>query len=310
VGLQFSIQMPSADDARSWGERVRSAEDLGFFSISVPDHLGPALPQLAPLVALAHAAAVTSRIRLAMTVLDNDFRHPVMVAKEIATLDLLSEGRVDLGMGAGWYEDDYTRTGVATWDPAPTRVSRLWESIDLLDQLLAGGDVTFDGDFYRVDSFRSFPAPVQQRIPLMIGGGGKRMLTRAARRADIISTIVMLRGDADKRRAAFEQQLGWIADATPARPVDLPRARLGVRVFAGAVCTPGGESAEGAADRLAGFLRMDPADALTSPFLMIGEPSRIRDHFVEIHERYGVSYFTLNEDLARQIPDVIAELSA
>ena len=244
-GLQFSIQMPAASDARSWTERVRSAEDLGFFSISVPDHLGPTLPQLAPLVALAHAAAITSRIRLAMTVLDNDFRHPVMLAKEIATLDLLSEGRVDLGMGAGWHEDDYTKTGVATWDAAGTRVSRLWESIAVLDQLLTGDEVTFDGEFYRVDAFRSFPMPVQPRIPLMIGGGGRRMLTLAAGRADIISTIVMLRGGADKRREAFEEQLRWIADATPGRPPELPPARIGVRVFAGAVCTPGGETRRG-----------------------------------------------------------------
>ena len=103
-------------------DRVRRAEDLGFHSISVPDHLGPNLPQLAPIVALAAAATVTSRIRLAMTVIDNDFRHPVMLAKEIGTLDLMSEGRVDLGLGAGWHEDDYTRTGVATWDPPGTRV--------------------------------------------------------------------------------------------------------------------------------------------------------------------------------------------
>ena len=305
MALQFSIQMPDATDARSWIDRVRRVEDLGAYSISVPDHLGPALPQLAPLVALAAAGVATTRIRLAITVLDNDFRHPVMLAKEAATLDLLSEGRVDLGMGAGWHEDDYTRTGVATWDPAGTRVDRLWESIALLDQLFTGDEVTFDGEHYHVDRFRSFPRPVQQPIPLMIGGGGKRMLTLAARRAQIISTIVQLRGSADRRRAAFEEQLGWIADAGGAARDDL---RLGVRVFFGAICGPG-ESRQTAAAPIAAGLGIEVDDVLSSPFGMVGDPAAIRDHFVEVHERYGIAYFTLNEELALQVGSVIEELS-
>src|SRR5215213_9499975 len=115
--------MPLGSSAASWAEKVRRAEDLGFYSISVPDHLGPSLPQLAPLIALALAAALTTRLRLAITVLNNDFRHPVMLAKEIATLDLLSGGRVDLGMGAGWLEEDYTKTGIATWDAPNVRLA-------------------------------------------------------------------------------------------------------------------------------------------------------------------------------------------
>src|SRR3984957_1254240 len=130
--MRLSIQIPGAPDLGGWTDKVRRADDLGFYSISVPDHLGPSLPQLAPLVALASAAAVSSRLRLAITVLDNDFRHPVMVAKEIATLDVLSNGRVDMGIGAGWLEEDYTKTGVAVWDAPATRVSRLFESIGLL----------------------------------------------------------------------------------------------------------------------------------------------------------------------------------
>src|ERR1700679_1858580 len=109
--------MPDATDVAAWTQKVRRAEDNGFSSVSVPDHLSPNLPQLAPLVALAAAAMVTSRVRLAITVIDNDFRHPVMLAKEVATLDLLSRGRIDLGMGAGWLPEDYPATGVATWDP-------------------------------------------------------------------------------------------------------------------------------------------------------------------------------------------------
>ena len=178
--MRFSIQIPGAPDLAAWLDKMRRAEDAGFYSVSVPDHLGPSLPQLAPMVALAAAAPMTSTIRLAVTVLDNDFRHPVMVAKEAATLDVLSSGRLDLGMGAGWLEEDYTRTGVAGWDPAGVRVGRLAESIRLLRQLLTGDPVTFYGEYYHVHEFRSFPVPVQAPLPLIVGGRNRRMLRLAA----------------------------------------------------------------------------------------------------------------------------------
>jgi alkanesulfonate monooxygenase SsuD/methylene tetrahydromethanopterin reductase-like flavin-dependent oxidoreductase (luciferase family) len=274
--MQFSIQMPDAGTASSWLDRVRRIEAIGCYSVSVPDHFSASMPQLAPLIALASAATVTTQLRLATTVLDNDFRHPVMLAKEIATLD----------------------------EPE-VRVSRLWESIALLDQLLTGDEVTFNGRFYNVEGYRSYPRPAQQPIPLMIGGGGKRMLTLAARRANIISLIVQLTGNADSRRAMFEEQLGWITAAGGRDRNDL---RLGVRVFFGAV-TGAAESRRAAAERLAPMFRMEPDEVLASPFGMIGSPGEIRDHFIEINERYGITYFTLNEDLALAAGSVIEELS-
>jgi probable F420-dependent oxidoreductase len=303
--MQFSIQMPDADTGSSWLDRVRRIEAIGCYSVSVPDHFSASMPQLAPLIALASAATVTTQLRLATTVLDNDFRHPVMLAKEIATLDLMSEGRVDLGLGAGWNPPDYNLTGLATWDEPEVRVSRLWESIALLDQLLTGDEVTFNGRFYNVEGYRSYPRPAQQPIPLMIGGGGKRMLTLAARRANIISLIVQLTGNADSRRAMFEEQLGWITAAGGRERSDL---RLGVRVFFGAV-TGATESRRAAAERLAPMFRMEPDEVLASPFGMIGSPGEIRDHFIEINERYGITYFTLNEDLALAAGSAIEELS-
>jgi probable F420-dependent oxidoreductase len=223
----------------------RRADDAGYYSLSVPDHLGPSLPQLAPLVALSAAAALTSRLRLTVTVLDNDFRHPVMVAKEVATLDLLSDGRVDMGMGAGWLEEDYTRTGITTWDPPGTRVSRLIESITLIEQLFTGQPVTFDGEHYGVSEFQSFPKPVQSPVPLMIGGRGKRMLTVAAKRAQIIS-ILAAAGEGGNRLAGFEQQLGWTADAGGHTRSDLV---IGIRVPFGQLAASG-ESTRGVAARV------------------------------------------------------------
>ena len=224
--MRVSIQIPGAADRQSWTEKVCRADDLGFYSISVPDHLGPSLPQLAPLVALAAAAATSSRLRLAVTVLDNDFRHPVMVAKEVATLDRLSDGRVDLGLGAGWLEEDYTKTGVASWDPPSVRVSRLFESIALLRQLFSGERVTFSGDHYRLTDFESHPVPVQDPVPLMIGGRGRRMLTYAAQEAQIVSMLPVASA-VGNRLTGFKQQLEWIAEAGGTKRDDLS---LGLRV--------------------------------------------------------------------------------
>jgi probable F420-dependent oxidoreductase len=296
--------MPYSLDLATWTDKVRRAEDNGFYSVSIPDHLGPSLPQLAPLVALAAAAALTSRVRLAVTVLDNDFRHPVMLAKEIATLDLLSEGRVDMGLGAGWLPEDYTKTGVAAWDPPGQRVGRLFESIDLLRQLFGGKPVTFKGEHYQVEDFQSFPRPVQSPIPLMIGGAGKRMLNFAAREANIISVLVNLSGGADIRRRAFEQQLRWIVEAGGTQRDDL---MLGVRVLFGEVLAAGRDRGE-AAVALGSDRGMSVAETLESPFGLVGDLSAIKDHVLDIHARYGISYFTVSEDLAWQIAPVVAEL--
>ena len=110
------MQIPGTADVTDWQDKVRRAEDQGFFSVSVPDDLSPELPQLAPLVALTAAAMVTSRLRLAVTVLNNDFRHPVMLAKEVATLDRFSDGRLDVGLGSGWFTGDYSASGIGSFE--------------------------------------------------------------------------------------------------------------------------------------------------------------------------------------------------
>jgi len=303
--MKFSIQIPLADDLASWRDKVKRAEDLGFYSLSVPDHLGPTLPQLAPLIALAAAAPVTERIRLAITVLDNDFRHPVMLAKEVATLDLLSGGRVDMGLGAGWLEEDYTKTGVASWDEPGTRVSRLFESIALLRRLFSSEPVTFTGSFYKVVDFRSFPTPVQSPVPLMIGARGRRMLSMAAQEAQIVS-ILAAATVGGNRLGGFEEQLSWIEAAGGRQRSDL---MVGIRIPFGQVAAPGQSGGAAVAD-FAQRVGMPVDDVLASPFMVAGDLSMIRDHLVEVAERYGISYVTLSEDLAWAIAPVVAELGS
>ncbi len=302
--IRFSIQIPDAPDLMTWTAKARRAEDDGFSSLSVPDHLGPSLPQLAPLVALAAAATATTRLRLAVTVLNNDFRHPVMLAKEIATLDRLSDGRVDMGLGAGWLEEDYTKTGVATWDPPSTRVERLFESVALVRQLLTGTPVTFSGAHYEVRDFRSHPTPVQDPVPLMIGARAKRMLSFAAREAHIVS-VLAAPSEGGNRLAGFEQQLRWIDEAGGNERRDL---RLGIRIPFGELAGPG-ESTHSVAERIGGRVAMSADEVLDSPFVLVGDLARIKDHLIAINERFGVSYVTVSEDLGWKIARVVEELS-
>jgi len=303
--IHFSIQIPFAESAKEWTEKVRRADDLGFYSVSVPDHLGPSLPQLAPLVALSHAAAATSQLRLAITVLDNDFRHPVMLAKEIATLDLLSEGRVDMGMGAGWLEEDYVKTGVARWDAPSVRVDRLIESVSLLRELFRGRPVTFEGQHYHVQDFESFPTPIQSPVPLMVGARGKRMLSFAAKEAQIVS-ILAATSEGGNRLAGFEQQLRWIEEAGGRERKDL---MVGIRVPGGQVAGPA-ESGPAVAVEYARRLGMPLPELLASPFVVVGDLKMIRDHLIEVAATYGTTYMTFSEAQAWDLGPIVAELGA
>src|SRR5690348_16103487 len=171
--LRFGVNCITTS-ANDWLESARKAEALGFDVLIAQDHFGA---QLAPLPALAAAAMVTSRIRLATLVLDNDFRHPALVAQEAATVDALSGGRMELGLGAGWLESDYTKSGLA-FDAAPVRLARLAEAVQLCKSLFESDTpVTFEGKHYCVSGLEPLPRPVQKpRPPLMIGGRLKRAL--------------------------------------------------------------------------------------------------------------------------------------
>jgi probable F420-dependent oxidoreductase len=167
------------------------AEALGYATLLLRDHVVPEPlgDQLALLLALAAAAGATSRLRVGSLVLDNDYRHPVVLAKEAATLDVLSEGRFELGIGAGWLRDEYQRAGMRFDDPA-VRVGRLEESLQVLKGLLAGPALTFKGEHHTVDGVAGFPVPVQRpHPPILVGAGSRRMLGIAGREADIVGIL-------------------------------------------------------------------------------------------------------------------------
>lgn len=172
-----------ARTAREWCELAVRAEALGYDTFGVSDHFATAY---APLLVLELVATCTSTLRLATLVLDNDFRHPAVLAKEAATLDLLSGGRLELGIGAGWQPMDYERSGIP-FDPGPVRVDRLRESLQVLKLLFDDEPATFTGRHWTVRGLVGVPTPMQRpHPPLMVGGTGPRLLRMAAEEADIV----------------------------------------------------------------------------------------------------------------------------
>lgn len=184
--FRFAVTAAWAPDAVAWQNLARRAESLGYDALVVPDHLAR---QLAPIAALTAAAAVTTRLRIGSYVFANDFRHPLVLAREAATLDVLSGGRFLLGLGAGWRVADYRQLGL-DYEPAATRIERLAEAVGLVKRLLSGEEVSHVGRHYRLDRARVEPRPVQRpHPPIILGGGGRRMLRLAAREADIVGLL-------------------------------------------------------------------------------------------------------------------------
>ncbi|MEX0750810.1 MAG: TIGR03621 family F420-dependent LLM class oxidoreductase, partial [Dehalococcoidia bacterium] len=243
--FRFAIQTSNAPSGDAWREKARKIEDLGFSALLMPDHFGD---QLSPLPAFMAAADATTTLRVGGLVLDNDFKHPLVLAKEIATLDVLSGGRVEIGIGAGWMTTDYDASGIA-YDTPGGRVSRLQESVKIMKGLFGEESFSFSGDHYTVTNANGLPKPVQKpHPPIMIGGGGKRVLRFAAREADIISVnfnlqegavgaATMATGTAEATR----EKIGWIRDAAGSRFKDI---ELNVTIFATIVTDDASKIAE------------------------------------------------------------------
>ena len=181
--FRFGVQLSNASSGAAWRDLARSVEGLGYSTLFIPDHFED---QLGPLVALTVAAEATTDLKVGSLVFGNDYRHPVVLAKEIATLDLMSEGRVEFGLGAGWMTSDYEQSGM-TNDPAGVRITRMAESLTVMKSLWSTGACTFEGEHYQITGAIGAPLPHHRpHPPIIIGGGGKRVLGIAAREADIV----------------------------------------------------------------------------------------------------------------------------
>jgi probable F420-dependent oxidoreductase len=306
--FRFGVQCSSPPDvsAASWKALARKVEDLGYSRLTVSDHLDE---QLAPLASLMAAADATTTLRVGAMVLCNDYRHPVVLAKEAATLDVLSGGRFELGLGAGWMVTDYERAGIPM-DPPGVRIERLEESIRLLKLLFGGQPATFDGEHYRVEGLRGTPVPLQRpHPPILVGGGGRRILELAARQADIVGlNPTMSAGHIgpsagpDATEDATARKIGWIRAAAGERFAHL---ELQTRVHLVAVTG----DRRSVAEALGPAFGLTPTEALASPHTLCGTVEEIVEDLLARRERLGLSAIGVGLDALDSLAPVVARLA-
>ena len=292
-------------------DSARTVEALGYSTFGLADHF---VRPLAPLIAGQAVADATTTLRVTQTVLAQDFREPAVLAKELATLDVLSDGRVQIGLGAGWLRQEYEDAGMR-FEAASVRIARLEETVRILKGLFTEKRFTFAGEHYRVHELVGLPRPMQQPWPpIMIGGGGKKLLSVAARQADIVQLMPSNPNgrsllDASQFSAdAIEEKIGWIRDAAGDR---FPEIELSAQLLECAVTGRPEEHLSDFAQRIAMVTaRMGGADVEfdheelgRSPIVAVGTLDDVCDKLIETRRRFGISYFAAPVD-AR--PDILA----
>jgi probable F420-dependent oxidoreductase len=305
--FRFGVSVRTTGSRAEWVEKARKIESLGYSVLTVPDHLAE---QLAPIPALVAAAAVTTRLRLGTFVLNNDLRHPVLVAREAATADLLSDGRFELGLGAGHTQAEYEQSGLG-FDPAEVRVQRLAEALAVITGLLGGEAVTFAGRHYRVTEHAVHPRPVQRpRPPILVGGHGRALLTLAAQAVDIVGLTGIIFRDGGAR-----PDVSGFRPATVDERVRLVRAAAGDRfarlelnaLVQRVVVT---DDARGAAAGLASrWAQLSPEEILESPFVLVGTVDQLVEQLQARRERWGISYYAVFEPALDDFAPVVARLA-
>jgi probable F420-dependent oxidoreductase len=304
--FRFAVQVSTAPEGTGWRELARKIESLGYSSLLIPDHLGD---QLGPLVALTVAAEATTSLRVGTLVLDNDYRHPLVMAKEAATLDLLSEGRLELGIGAGWMLTDYNESGIA-YDPPGVRVDRLAEAISILKALWADGKCSHDGTHYQLRDAHGLPRPHRPAgPPLIVGGGSPRVLALAAREADIVGVNPNLRAGAIGPEVAadvvgprFDEKVSWVRKAAGARIDDIELQCLTFVVQVGV-------DRDEALGNLAPMFGLSPQDAADVPIALVGTVDQICQTLEERRQRWGFTYWVVHEGEMEAFAPVVQRMT-
>lgn len=301
--------------ARRFVALAKKAEELGYDSFMIPDHLGN---QVGPIAALGALAVATDKIRLGTAVLANGFRHPAILAKDAATIDVLSGGRLELGIGAGWMKDEFGKAGIEYERPG-VRIEKLEESLQILDTLLRGQECTFEGKHYRIDGLKGSPRPRQgPRPPIAVGGGGPKMLALAARYADIISVAapsnkdgkmllsgITMEATAERvqriREAAGDRfadiELNWTITAV--MPTDDRESMAEMALAA---------IANGYPPNIEADVTLTVDDILNSPYLAIGTHEEIAEQIRAVRARTSMSYVGIFPTQMEAFAPVIAQL--
>ncbi|HLN15648.1 MAG TPA: TIGR03621 family F420-dependent LLM class oxidoreductase [Acidimicrobiales bacterium] len=307
--FRFAAQLSKGPEGtgRSWTEQAKRAEDLGYSALLMPDHFGD---QLAPMPALVAAACATTKLKVGSLVFDNDYKHPLVLAKEAATVDVLSDGRFEMSLGAGWMKTDYEQSGIP-YDPPSVRVDRFEEAVQIVKGLLeAEGLYSFSGQHYTITEHEPHPRPVQRpRPPLIIGGGGKRVLSIAGREADIVSINVNLReGTGGVEVApnaspdATRQKIQWVKEAAGDRFADLE-----LNCLIGLVLIT--DDRDSLIESMAPAFGIDPTDAHHIPLALAGTLEQMEEELQWRREEYGISYFSIEADSWELLGPVVAKLA-
>lgn len=305
--FRFGVTSTGASSAADWKELVTQVERLGYSTLLVPDHF---IEQIATIPALAVAAAHTSTLRVGSIVCSNDFRHPILLAKEAATIDMLSNGRFELGIGAGWLKSEYDALGIPFDEPG-TRVARLEEAIQIIKRYFSDDPVMCDGDYYQINGengLERIPEPVQKpHPPILIGAGGKRMLQIAAREADIIGLAIKTSAlgsgpDPSDIATTFNQKVAWIRKAAGERFDDI---ELHIQTWAVIIT----EDRERAAEMVGKQFPLPTDLILNIPYLLIGSVEEIVAQIENYRELYGISYYSVFERHLNEFAPVVAQLN-
>lgn len=307
--FRFGITGNGATTRAAWLALARKVEAQGYATLLLSDHLHN---QLSPVAALVAAAEATTTLRVGSYMFANDFRYPVFLAQDAATLDLLSGGRFELGLGSGWLLADYEKSGIP-FDPPGVRIARMAEAVQVIKGYWADEPFTYAGTHYQVKALHGLPKPVQKpRPPLMIGGGARRILTIAAREADIVginfqSTRAGWADFSSLRPAAIDQRIQWVREAAGERFADL---ELNNFAFIADVTNHRRQAVQQGLQRFGEVI--DDADIdewLASPMVLVGTVAQIIEDLQMRRERFGTSYIVLRESMADAFAPVVERLT-
>lgn len=303
-GFRFGVQVSKETSAKGWAELARRTEASGYEVLTMPDHF---TDQLAPVPALMAAASATTTLRVGALVFDNDYKHPVVLAKELATIDLLSDGRLDIGLGAGWMISDYEEAGMP-YDSPKVRIDRFIEGVAVIRGAMAEGSFSFSGDHYTITNYNGQPKPVQARPPLLIGGGGKRVLSYAAREADIIGIngtltagVVGPEALSTMTAESVDEKVAIVATAGAHRINDI---EMNIRTFFVKVTNDRAATVEGISSMFG--VSKELIDA--SPFALIGSVEECIEQLLKRRERWGFSYTIVGAENIDECAPIVAAL--
>jgi probable F420-dependent oxidoreductase len=305
--FRFGVQCGGDHDRGGWEQLTRKIEALGYETMYVPDHFIDT--QMAPIVAMAVAAEATTTLRVGALVFDNDYKHPAILAKEIATLDRLSDGRVELGIGAGWLKTDYDALGLP-YDRPGVRVDRLEEALAVIKGAWTGEAFSFEGTHYTITDYTASPKPTRQpHPPILVGGGAPRVLRLAGREADIVGINPNLRAGAlsgeqaaDSVAEMIDEKVGWIREGAGARFDDI---ELQIRYFFAAIT----DDRRSLAEAVAPGFGLEPDAVLEAGLTCVGTVDEICDQLVARRERWGVSSVVFGDDNFEAFAPVVERLA-